>query len=56
MEVRKPFGEFGTIQRRISSGACTSHYVPVSPEHALGRVAPELSGSHAASAFEGQAE
>jgi hypothetical protein len=56
MEVRKPFGEFGTIQRRISSGACTSHYVSVSPEHALGRVAPELSGSHAASAFEGQAE
>ena len=36
MEVRKPLGEFGTVQCRISNGACTSHYVPVSPEHIFG--------------------
>jgi hypothetical protein len=38
MEVRKPLGEFGTIQCRISNGACTSHHLPVSPEHIFGRV------------------
>ena len=41
MEVRKPLGEFGTVQCRISNGACTSHYVPVSPEHIFGRVTGE---------------
>jgi hypothetical protein len=56
MEVRKPLGEFGTVQCRISNGARTSHYVPVSPEHICGRVRGELNGTCAASAFEGQAE
>jgi hypothetical protein len=56
MEVRKPLGEFGTILCRISNGARTSHYVPVSPEHILGRVTSGLSGTCATSAFEGQAE
>ena len=56
MEVRKPLGEFGTVQCRIANEGCRSHYVPVSPEHIFGRVPPELSGSYAASAFEGQTE
>jgi hypothetical protein len=56
MEVRKPLGEFGTVHCRISNKACTSHYVPVSPEHIFGRVTGGLSGSCATSAFEGKAE
>jgi hypothetical protein len=56
MEVRKPLGEFGTVQCRIANEGSRSHYVPVSPEHIFGRVAPELSRTHAGSAFEGQAE
>jgi hypothetical protein len=56
MEVRKPLGEFGTVQCRISNGACTSHYVPVSPEHIFATVTGGLNGTCATSAFEGQAE
>jgi hypothetical protein len=39
MEVRKPIGEFGTVHCRIhSEDTWRSHYVPVFPEHIVGRV------------------
>jgi hypothetical protein len=38
MVVRKPLGEFGTVHRRIfSEETWRSHYVPVCPEHIVGR-------------------
>jgi hypothetical protein len=42
MVVRKPLGEFGTIHCRIhSEETWRSHYVPVFPEHIVGRDANE---------------
>jgi hypothetical protein len=52
MEVRKPLGEFGTIQCQIANGARTSHNVLVSPEHIFGRMTGELSGTYATSSLE----
>jgi hypothetical protein len=38
MEVRKPLGEFGTVHCKIhSEETWRSHYVPVFPEHIVGR-------------------
>jgi hypothetical protein len=56
MEVRKPLGEFGTVQCRISNGARISHYVPVSLENIFGTVTGEQCGTYGTSAFEGKAE
>ena len=42
MVVRKPIGEFGTVHCRIhSNDTWRSHYVPVFPEHIVGRVPAE---------------
>ena len=42
MVVRKPLGEFGTIHCRIhSEETWRSHYVPVFPEHIVGKEASE---------------
>jgi hypothetical protein len=42
MVVRKPLGEFGTIQCRIHSAETwRSHYVPVFPEHIVGKDASQ---------------
>jgi hypothetical protein len=42
MVVRKPLGEFGTIQCRIHSAeTLRSHYVPAFPEHIVGKDASQ---------------
>jgi hypothetical protein len=41
-EVRKPFGEFGTVCCRIANAGRAPHYAPVVPEHIVARAAPGL--------------
>ena len=50
MVVRKPLGEFGTVHCRIfSEETWRSHYVPVFPEHIVGRDASETEPEEIAS-------
>jgi hypothetical protein len=50
MVVRKPLGEFGTIHCRIhSEETWRSHYVPVFPEHIVGKDASEAGPNEIAS-------
>jgi hypothetical protein len=50
MVVRKPLGEFGTIHCRIhSEETWRSHYVPVFPEHIVGRDTSEAENKEIAS-------
>jgi|GraSoiStandDraft_53_1057289.scaffolds.fasta_scaffold469114_1 hypothetical protein len=50
MVVRKPLGEFGTVHCRIfSEETWRSYYVPVFPEHIVGRDASETEPKEIAS-------
>jgi hypothetical protein len=50
MVVRKPRGDFGTVHCRIhSEETWRSHYVPVFPEHIVGRDASEAEPEEIAS-------